>query len=401
METDPELVTFVPNPEISPVLEPAEQIKVALRDVNPENPAVAVIEGALGKLWYRLGFVTRPKENAAHAPTLPDRFERAQKYHEAKKAKLTPIGSPERQTVFEENARFRKIESEFLDQKSLALTHPEWGNLSACYTILNREAGREKPPIVLISGASNGVESVDSLVRKMAERYPDRQIYVLGYPDAPSGVMTKEFFDAVENDKGFKPHSQFFEATINHLIPEGDIELWGFSAGGAIAETLLAETSIAKRVSDVAVLMCPGGSVEMSPKKFAAGLIADNILLLTKLKNIAKYVFIDDPTPTTEDQKRWKFDTWVALGDKCRLAASEKLLPKISENMKPGTKMVSVSGDVDFITRSAEFFNPKKLMSLKKILPNLEVDVVKGAPHTGPFIYPDKFIDAIDKQLHR
>lgn len=397
MESDRQTGTSLPEKNDS--LEPSQQITVALREVNPDNPAVAVIEGTLGKLWYRLGFVTRPKEQKdglSLPPTLPDRFERAQMLKEANKLKDTPIGSEERKSLLDEHIRFRKIEKEFLDQKSIKLHHPEWGDLSACFTILNSEATREKPPIVFISGASNGVESVDSLVRKMAEKYPEQQIYVLGYPDAPSGEMTKEFYEAVKKDDGFKPHTQFFEATINHLIPDGDIELWGYSAGGGIAQTLLAETPLVNRVNN-SVILCSGGTVELSETKFAQGIVAENVLLVTKLKNIVKYVFVDDPTKG--EQKEWKFSSWLALGEKCRKSLSEKLLPKIK--MKPGAKLVSVSGSLDYITRSSEFLNDKSLPELQKIQPSLEVASIPNAAHNGPFIYPDRFIDAVDQKLGR
>lgn len=406
MENELQQEPLANQPELSSPQEAKKQIEVVLREVQLKDTSEAVIEKVIGELWYRLRFVTL-KKSEGHFSSLPDRFQRMNKAKEIKAIRKEYQGlEPDekefyaadyhgfRESSKEEYKRFSKIEKEFQDQKSLTLNHPDWGDITAYHTILNREAGTDKPPIVYIGGASNGVESADSFVRKMAERYPDRQVYVLGYPDAASrGKVTEKFYKAVLDDKGVKPHTQFFEAEINHLIPDGKFELMGHSTAAIIIESF--PPQLLARASDV-VLMCPAGSVDIPTPKFFKGIISDFMALITNIKDTPNYVFLSDPTKG--DQKKWKFGIFEALGKRAHQAFAEQLLPQMQ--VTQDTKIAVVSSKSDQITFAQEYYSPQNLDALRGAQPNISVDILPG-PHSAPFLRPGMFLAAIDRLLHR
>lgn len=406
MESELQHEPLAKQSELSSLQDGKMQIEVVLQQIQPEDTSEAVIEKVIGELWYRLLFVTL-KKSEGHFSSLPDRFQRMNKAREIKAIRKEYQGlDPDekefyatdyydfRESSKAEYKRFKKNEEEFSDQKTLTVKNPDWDDITANYTILNRDASRDKPPIVYIGGASNGIESSDSFVRKMAERYPDRQVIVLGYPDAASrGVVTEKFYDAVKNDEGVKPHAQFFEAEINHLIPDGKFELMGHSTAALIIESF--PSQFLNRVSDI-VLMCPAGSVDIPTPKFYKGIIADFTALITNIKNTPNYVFLNDPSKG--DQKKWKFGIFEEFGKRARKAFAKNLLPSMKVNSE--TKIAVISTASDQVTFAQEYYSPKNLDTLKAAQPNINIDILPG-PHSAPFLDPEKFLTAIDKMLGR
>ncbi len=291
-----------------------------------------------------------------------------------------------------------KIEREFHDQKAVKLS-TEWVDLTACYTILNREASEENP-IIFITGASNGVESVDSFVRELAYKHPKRRVYVLGYPDAPSGKVTEEFYNAVKTADGFGPHTAVFKQMINFLHPAGsdenarDFELWAYSAGGAIVSTLLTDQTFAGLVNNI-VLLCPYGATAQTAEEFNKGFSQDARGLIYWLKEVPRFVFIGDPSKG--EQKTWKYSTWMALKDQGQKQIILSQLPHM--RLREKAKLVIVSGENDQITKSAKTFNRDTEPVHRELQPTLEVDIVPHALHNGPFLQPELFIEAAEKKL--
>jgi len=268
--------------------------------------------------------------------------------------------------------------------------------LESKYSVLNENCESSLPPIVVISGASNGMESMDSFARELALREKDRKIIVLGYPDAPSGKVTSKFCDAVKEVEGFDVHAKFFEEVIGKLLPEGSFELWGYSAGGGVSEVMMTKKSISERVDNL-VMICPAGSKEIGDLEFKWGMMHENLALISYVKDLPKYVFVDDKTK--DEQKILKFATWMELGRKCCKDLASRNLGKIK--MKAGGKMVVISGESDMITRSAELFGSDNIEHLKKIQKDIEVGVVEGSLHAGPFLEPDKYIDEVLRRIRK
>jgi pimeloyl-ACP methyl ester carboxylesterase len=365
---------IVVKPEIKPVMTGGEKYS-----------AEPVIEKSAGELWYWLGQVTR--KISEKRVTLPMRSERAKMLMEAKQTKkITGYGSEEIHNLREEYWKHKKIEEDFVNQKDISVD-TKWGNLEAKYVILNENVEGSRPPLVIVPGASNGMESVDSLVRRLAERYPDRKIIAIGYPDAPSGRVTEDFCKAVKENNGFGPHARYFESAMEKICP-GEKDVLGYSAGGGIVQ----EMDFKGQVNNL-ILVNPGGSKQMNDLEFKAGLLYENIKLMSAFKDLPGYVFVDDKTKDL--QKRLKLDTWQELGKKCCIGVFERL----SEGLKIKGRMLVVSGTEDKVTKAADEFNEKKLVRLRIKQPNLDVSLVPGSPHAGPYIEPDKYIDRMDELL--
>lgn len=307
------------------------------------------------------------------------------------------IASPVQSRIQQEKLRLVQINREYLDQKDICLVHPKWGKLVSKYVILNRDASLDNPPIVVIPGTSNGIESMDVLVKRLAQKQPDRRLLMISYPDAPSGSLTKSFHDAVDQAAGFEPHSLYFQAAINSLLPKEDFEIWGYSAGGAIIETLCAFSPIAKRITN-AVLICPGGSVRISPTEFKLGLVAENALVVERLKKLAKHVLIEDKS--TPEQKKLKLSTWLHLGEHCCRPVADELIPKMKTSNSSG-KIVIISADKDKVVQSAKKFNQHTAPLLRSQNSQLEIVNIPSALHVGPFLEPDIFIDQALSKLNR
>lgn len=358
------------------------------------------IENAIGNLWYWFGEVT--KRVGEKRVTFPMRKERADIYkNEVDEVRSLPKGSEGRLVFHERMNRRAKIEREFLDQMDIEVETPwshkeengEVVHLKAKYTILNRDAKGEQPPIVVIPGASNGMESMDSFIRELAFRMPDRKIYLLGYPDAPSGLMTPEFYKAVKENWSFGPHAVLFEETIKQLIPEGDFEAGYFSAGGGIGELILARGEFKDRITK-AWFLNPFGNYPVTEGDFAKGLAHENNIFLKFLKDIPRYVFVNDRNKLIPGSQKWlKFNTWVELGKKCGRNALEGTLGRM--RIKDGGEIKVISGREDVVSNASKVFNDETQPELQKKQPNLRTKVIEGSYHAGPFIEPDKYIDAI------
>lgn len=353
--------------------------------------AEPVIEKSIGNFWYWFGMAT--EKIGQKRVTFAMRRERADLYWQAKEARKTEIGSMERRKSIDDFETHTRIEKEFVDQKDLRVETP-WGKQEAKYVILNMEVDNDKPPMVIIPGASNGVESMDSFVRELAKQYPDRKIILIGYPDAPSGKMTSEFFEAIKSADGVEPHSAYFVEAIKKILPEGDFELGSYSVGGAIAETILSGGVLSDRVTN-AWLINPGGSVEIHNDEFRFAIAHENGSLLKFLKDIPRYVFVDDKT--RDEQKKMKFATWAELGKRCCRNLTDDLIGKMKT--KEGGKILVISGSEDEMTKAARKFNSETLPYFREKQANLEVSVISQSIHAGPFVEPNKYIDEIKRKI--
>ena len=364
-----------------------QEIQCPVMKGGEKYSAEPVIEKSIGNFWYWFGQATE-KIGQKKRVSFPMRRERADLYRKAKEARKTDIGSGERNKSKSDYETQTRIEREFIEQQDLEVETP-WGRQKAKYVILNKEVTSKNLPIIIIPGASNGIESMDSFVRELAKEMPDRKILLIGYPDAPSGLETPEFFEAVKKADGFEPHSVYFEVAINKLYPDGNFDLLTYSAGGGIAEDYLTRTN---RVLN-AVLVSPGGSKEMSEKEFINGAVYENLSLLKFIKDLPRYVFVDDKT--RDEQKKLKFSTWIELGKKARRDNLRGTLGK----MKVGGKIAVISGEQDMLTRSAEVFNPNNIEKLRESQENLDVSVIVNSPHAGPFLEPWKYVAEIKRLM--
>ena len=134
----------------------------------------------------------------------------------------------------------------------------------------------------------------------------------------------------------------------------------------------------------------------MNERQFGKGLIHENLALVKFLKNIPRYVFVDDKT--RDRQKALKMKTWIQLGKKCCIDVCDQMLGRMKVGARDG-KIVVISGEKDMVTRSAEKFCLSNIEKLRERQHNISVKVVPDSPHAGPFLEPERYIEEISEIL--
>jgi pimeloyl-ACP methyl ester carboxylesterase len=374
--------------------------------------------------FLRLGALTEQKyqdKNLYTEPisldqTIPMRAKRAQMLQEAQSLREIPAGDQENYPAHLEKYReLSKNERAYLSAEAVRVKTPEWDVVST-YTILNKDkflSGNR--PLVIISGASNGLQSVDSFALELAKSYGDRPVLVLGYPEAATqGKIDHRFLMAVIKDKGVNPHADLMEAVINHALkPLWDqnkkqaIDIVGYSAGGMIVSQLLTRPEWQSKVGKAA-LMCPGGACRQSISEFLNGLNTERMQIknlintgiterevageLDSLTDILNFAFINDPH--LDLQKVLRLSTWMILGRRATTNLIPTLLPKM--NNQDGILAV-ISGGKDVETKSASVYPENNNLSWGVNNQPLQSVVLPDEMHTGPFTHPTLFVDALKK----
>src|SRR3989338_3412413 len=237
----------------------------------------------------------KPYPQATIEQTLPIRADRANRYHKALRYFHDRKNKENHQPLAELKAKSH-IEQEFLNIRAL---RRESDGVTSTYTILNEDkfGQTDMKPLVIISGASNGVESMDSFVRELAFINPNRPIIVMAYPEAASeGHVSQRFFDEVASDEGVKPHADLFKVMIDYVRAVYDIEeidLLGYSTGAIISAELMARPEMQELVGR-AVFICPGGARKQTKEEFKSGIYNETRLMLKMLaggkRNIGKFI---------------------------------------------------------------------------------------------------------------
>ena len=224
--------------------------------------------------FYRLGLATQRSRidlaSTNDERSLGNRIARAGLFKDLRSGKIT------RQ---EANARERQLDEfdrQFFQQKLLTIDPGELGLQQAYYVDIQLPATdrqKDQKPIFIIPGRSGDVYGIEPLIRALALQ--GRRVVSISYPESFLGKVSKRFMRAVmENQDSYEPHTTFFKNSINNLLPEGEIELWSYSAGGPITAEILSDPEFSNRVSN-AVALSPASSVKQTSREFAVGIVKE------------------------------------------------------------------------------------------------------------------------------
>lgn len=149
------------------------------------------------------------------------------------------------------------------------------GEQMARFVVLTPPEGRKtpetdsKPPIFLIAGISNDLESMGMLPQEIA--FQGRKVITIAYLESWHGNVTDAFRKSAEELQTFELHTSFFKEAIkkireNSAVKEqlGDfsqIELWGWSAGALMVTEILEDPSFQEMISN-AVIIAPASCVD-------------------------------------------------------------------------------------------------------------------------------------------
>lgn len=284
-----------------------------------------------------------------------------------------------RRAIYQEARQRDRILNEYLNQTDLAVNLPTLGEQKVKFARLTPPENLKinKAPIVLLGGISNDLDPMASLAWEAA--FQGREIIMIGYPESTQGSITKEFADAVERGNPFSIHADFFKKAIETILPPDEngnypeFELWGYSTGGPIGAEMLNDPDFIKRVKD-AIFICPASAITQSPRRFKLGLAREaGKAILTRFNSLALYSFVQ-PRKSEKDP------------DKDRVY--NKLMHDIlytqkayrTARVREGGKILVVSGDHDFVTKSAQGENAFREN------PNIDFLNIPGGTHLTPLI---------------
>jgi pimeloyl-ACP methyl ester carboxylesterase len=207
--------------------------------------------------------------------TLANRIRRANLLHE-----MSTTKREHRQEILRKAAVLDEFDRQFMNQEKWSVDTP-WGKLSAYgadidltnHPSWNGPKSSDYPPIFLIPALSGDLHGVEPLLRELALQ--GRRVICIAYPEAHHGHITPEFVEEVKEQETFAPHVRFFEEVMKaKLGEECDREIWGYSAGGAIAGEILTRFKWLGKISR-GVLLAPASLVEQSLLQFGKGFLHD------------------------------------------------------------------------------------------------------------------------------
>lgn len=246
------------------------------------------------------------------------------------------------------------------------------------------ETTKDKPPIFVVGGIANDLESIGNFVTEIAVN--GREVIAVAYPDSYNGSVTPEFAQAVVSAEHYEPHAAFFKAAIDHhFLPDGERELWGYSTGAPIVAEILNDPKQQETTSR-AVFVCPASTTTQSEGAVKRGVMSDiafikekgtlpNLTLTTGLKEG------DEEKPHRQSRKT-SFEgllSHVARSDDAWSTAK----------VKEGGEIVFVSCENDKVTRSWDNNDRFGEHPQGRVIP------IEGGYHATPIVQPERVMPQI------
>lgn len=318
--------------------------------------------------------------------SLANRTKRAELY---KKAMATHDRNERKKLLAEAHAR-DEIEAQYLSQGEIKVNLPGMGEQMARYTVIEppnerkKEDYAQKPPIVLIPGISNDLDSVGNLIEEIA--YNGRQVVSIAMPDSFMGSVTNDFAKAVKDSPTLAPHTDFFRNAINNIVgQDGNIELWGHSTGAMVTAELLNDPEFQKRTTD-AVLTSPVGVVDQSKfSVYYGNIVSEGVGLVKNFSRAGTYSLTGGAKDKTAPENIYRGDVFNAM-----VAKVTKKFPLYGTmKVRDEGSIIVVSGEKDDVTKSRN-----AVEEFKKV-PNVKVLPVPNGIHNTPILNADTIIPQI------
>ena len=333
-------------------------------------------------LTHSFGRTTAPGKDHETERSLATRAVRARLYKQLKS--IPENNKAARQKVLDEAHTRDEIAKAYLDQGEITVNIPEMGSQMARFAVLEPPAGRvnsqtQKPPIFLIPGISNDLDSVAGLAQEIS--YTGRKVITVAFPETALGRVTPEFAEATQKAKNYEPHAIFFEQALSKFVPEGDIEIWGFSTGGPIAAEMFNNPKYQERTTN-AILIAPASSVDQSGTSLYLGLGHE---VFGFKDTVQRYSFISGGKEgkDTKEEKRAKTDTFNALIEK---VITQKAALFKDAKVRQGGKIIIVSQENDDVTKT------EKAKGMFAQNPQAEVTTLKSAYHNTAVTEPERIL---------
>lgn len=119
-----------------------------------------------------------------------------------------------------------------------------------------RESDKAQPddqvshPIVIIGGFTSGPTVTKSTAEAFALQYPNRDVYVIGYPDSTQSKISPDFPDKLKKHGDLATYAQINKDVLLKMGFE-NFDLVGISMGGGIALQAATDTEFAKKINNL------------------------------------------------------------------------------------------------------------------------------------------------------
>lgn len=357
-------------------------------------PEINLIE-KFDRLFCAVKAVTHPSR-FGRSEDVPEGMERSllsRKIRAELLRKLESIPKNDREArkkVLDEAHIRDEIAKQYLRQGEITIDLPGLGGQTARYVeivppnTLKTLGTESKPPIFLIPGISNDIDSVGALLQEIA--FYGRRVITVAFPESHMGRVTPSFALAARKSSDYEPHVSFYKQVIKTFFGENSkLELWGFSAGAPVSAQILTDPEFQKRTTD-AVFLCPGSSVNQTKRELYSGLVSEIVGFSRRFGKLAKLsVTHGRKTPEEVGQRELKKQIFNSLLEKvCRRFDFWK-----QAKVEAGGKIIVVSGRKDQITTSSK--------AIKKFLQNPQITILDlpSGSHATPLIEPHAILGMV------
>jgi hypothetical protein len=370
-----------------PPVEIGETIKEESEPVKNLMESFDRIYYAEGTVTHRSRFARTPENPGGRERPLFSRTDRAELLRQFKEA---PKGSEAREKIIEEAHLRDEIIEQYMNQREMTI-NSKYGELKARVVDINPPEGsqteetKNMPPIFYIQGISNDIECGSAFLTELALQ--GRRVVSVGYPESFMGQTTQEFADAVEEDEGFGPHTEFYKTVIDKLFKEGEeIELYGYSTGAPIVSGILQEKKYQERTKNAALLF-PAASVDQTVNSINLGVVHD-MGFIKENSSASLNLTVASKRPQEKEQIKLRKEIMGSLMKKIGKANESWRTARVEE----GGNIVVISGEKDAITKSAQMNE-----EFKRGNDQIKAAVLPDAYHSTLQIKPDRVVAEISE----
>ena len=123
------------------------------------------------------------------------------------------------------------------------------------YSLRDKNATPEDkvPPIIVIGGATSGPNVTKSTAEAWALQYPNRDVYVIGYPDSNKSQISEALPGKMKEQGDFSTYTKINKDVLLKMGFE-KFDLVGISMGGGIALQAATDTEFAGRINNLVAI---------------------------------------------------------------------------------------------------------------------------------------------------
>ena len=312
--------------------------------------------------------------------------------------------------VAQGHARDELAEQFMSGQEEVVVSLGELGEQMARFVVLTppetrrSEAQDSRPPIFLLPGISNDLESMGMLPQELA--FSGRKVVLIGFPESWHGEATDAFGKATESTTSYEPHTTFFKKAIEAIREKqavqdkigdaSEIDLWGYSTGAAIAAEILTDPQFRQQIAN-AVIIAPPSCVDQKNLKIFGQEIPLPTAIIKQLFENVRPKNVKDAAKLnvtnrhdiqyTEDHRKRMTRTYNALREK---VLRRNNWWKKDLQVKAGGRITVISYENDELTKSREVVD--------EIAQNPKLNVIElPGSHNTPLTKPEIVVGTVDK----